>query len=550
VLKESTIGPPVRVVPDRHNAVRALWRTVYNQPWGQMSPSIYETGRLVALAPWLRGHADRLRFLVRTARGGGEWGRPGPYGLVPTLSAVDAALAAILRGDTVPPGLPAALDRGLAYLAGALGGPQPLPDTPAIEVIVPNLVSSVNAHLRRLDGIGPLPVPPGLPDVAAALRSRPTLPVKALHSLEALDAPPDLVRGLVPTPPGSVGASPAATAAWLAAREPDRHAGGAGQGGPVGDAVLFLEALSDLYQGPVPSVVPIGTFEIAWVGAWLLEAGVAVPSHFRTILSGSLGPAGTSGGPGLPPDADTTSVVLAVLSRLGHEPDLDCLLAYDGGGHFRTWAGERTASVTTNAHVLDVLGARLMRRPGLAPRYGAARRRVVAWLVGQQRADGSWTDKWHASPFYATASCTLALSRFGGAGARPAVARAVRWLVETQYPDGSWGLWRPTAEETAYAVHALAGRRHAVRDRSVARAVNCGRAWLLWRTGGGPDRTGPDDDEPALWHDKDLYRPAAIVRAAVLSALLATRRTNIRSGGVPAPPLLSTVECPHRVIPR
>jgi hypothetical protein len=408
-------------------------------------------------------------------------------------------------------------------------------------VIVPNLVSSVNAHLRRLGRAGPLPVPPGLPDVAAALRSRSTLPVKALHSLEVLDAPPALVRGLVPTPPGSVGASPAATAAWLAAREPDRR---------DGSAVRYLETLSDQYRGPVPSVVPIGTFETAWVGAWLLEAGVAVPSHFRTILARSLGPAGTSGGPGLPPDGDTTSVVLAVLSRLGHEPDLDCLLTYDGGDHFRTWAGERTASVTTNAHVLDVLGDRLTRRPALAGRYGGARRRVVTWLIGQQRADGSWTDKWHASPFYATASCTLALSRFGGASARPAVARAVRWLVETQYPDGSWGLWRPTAEETAYAVHALAGRRHALRDRGVDRAVSCGRAWLLGWTGGGLYRTVPDDDEPALWHDKDLYRPAAIVRAAVLSALLATRRTNIRAAGVPAAPLLSTVECAHRVVPR
>jgi halimadienyl-diphosphate synthase len=539
VLKESTIaGPPVREVPDREAAVRALWRTVYNQPWGQMSPSIYETGRLVARAPWLRGHEARLRFLVRTARDDGGWGRAGPYGLVPTLSAVDALLAAVRRRDPVPTGTAAALERGLAVIARGLHGPVDLPDTPAIEVIVPNLVASVNGRLRRLGGSGRLPVPPGLPDVAAAVRSRPTLPVKALHALEVLDAPPDLVRRLAPTAPGSVGASPAATATWLAAHEPaDRDRA----------AIGYLEALTDQYQGPVPSVVPIGTFEIAWVGAWLLEAGLAVPSHFRTVLSSSLGPAGTSGGPGLPPDADTTSVVLAVLSRLGHEPDLDCLLPYDGGGHFRTWAGERTASVTTNAHVLDALGDRLTRRRALAGRYGGARRRVVAWLIGQQRADGSWTDKWHASPFYATACCTLALSRFGGAGARPAVARAVRWLVETQRPDGSWGHWRSTAEETAYAIHALAGRRHAVRDRGVAGAVNRGRGWLLGWTGGGPDRATPDGDEPALWHDKDLYRPAAIVRAAVLSALLATRRTKIRATGVPAASLLSTVECPHRV---
>jgi halimadienyl-diphosphate synthase len=538
VVKANTIvGRPGRVVPDRDKSVRAVWRTVYNQPWGQMSPSIYETGRLVALAPWLRGHDERLRYLARTARADG-WGRTGPYGLVPTLSAVDAALAALRRHDEVPPGLPAALDRGLARLARALRGPLDLPDTPAIEVIVPALVSSVNTHLARMGRAGHLPVPPGLPDAAAALRGRSTLPAKALHALEVLDVPRALVRGLVPTAPGSVGASPAATAAWLAAREPRRRAGA---------ALRYLEALTDQYQGPVPSVTPIGTFEIAWVAAWLLEAGVSVPSHFQAILSGSLGPAGTSGGPGLPPDADTTSVVLSVLGRVGREPDLDCLMAYDGGGHFRTWPGERTASVTTNAHVLDVLGDRLVRRPAVAARYGAARRRVVSWLCGQQRGDGSWTDKWHASPFYATACCMLALSRFGGGGARPAVARAVRWLVETQYPDGSWGVWRPTAEETAYALHALAGRRHAVRDRTVTQAVGRGRAWLLGWANGGPERNDVDDEEPTLWHDKDLYRPAAIVRAAVLSSLLATGRSSSWPAGVPATPLLSTVECSHRV---
>lgn len=32
-------------------------------------------------------------------------------------------------------------------------------------------------------------------------------------------------------------------------------------------------------------------------------------------------------------------------------------------------------------------------------------------------------------------------------------------------------------------------------------------------------RVPADPDDPALWHDKDLYRPAAIVRAAMLAAL-------------------------------
>ena len=43
-MKESTIvGPPARSAPDRDTAVRALWRDLIDHPWGQVSPSIYET---------------------------------------------------------------------------------------------------------------------------------------------------------------------------------------------------------------------------------------------------------------------------------------------------------------------------------------------------------------------------------------------------------------------------------------------------------------------------------------------------------------------------
>jgi len=523
VLKESTtVGAPTTLsaVADE---VHRLWRSVDDHPWGQLSPSVYETARLVALAPWLRGHDQRLRFLVRTQRGDGRWGRGDAYGLVPTLSAVDAALAAAVRGDAVPPGLPWALDRGLAALHGWLrrSAGSELPDTPAIELIVPALAASVNARLAAaaaVPGLGHLalagPLPATGPDVSAALWSGPAPPTKALHSLEVLGAPPGALRGFTPSPAGSVGASPAATAAWLAVQDPR---------GPAGEALRYLDAVVDRHTGTVPSVVPITTFERAWVASWLLDAGLPVPAPVAAGLAAGLGEAGAPGGPGLPPDADTTSVVIAVLGRLGREPDLDCLLRYDTGGHFATWAGERTTSVTTNAHVLDALGGRLARRPGLAGRYGSPRRRVVAWLCDQQNADGSWADKWHASPFYATACCVLALSRFGGPTARPAVARAVRWLLATQSVDGSWGRWEPTAEETAYAIHALTGRRNAVWDRPVAQAAARARAHLLARSEAG--------DEPSLWHDKDLYRPLAVVRAAVLAARQRSRRTVANGGG-------------------
>ncbi|NUP62088.1 MAG: hypothetical protein HOW71_07905, partial [Nonomuraea sp.] len=34
------------------------------EPWGQVSTSVYETGRLVTLAPRLTGHRERLEYLL------------------------------------------------------------------------------------------------------------------------------------------------------------------------------------------------------------------------------------------------------------------------------------------------------------------------------------------------------------------------------------------------------------------------------------------------------------------------------------------------------
>src|SRR5690606_41793282 len=88
-------------------------------------------------------------------------------------------------------------------------------------------------------------------------------------------------------------------------------------------------------------------------------------------------------------------------------------------------------------------------------RCAATIEKVTRWLLGQQGGDGFWTDRWHASPYYATASCALALERYGGSGSADAVARARAWVLRTQRPDGSWGRWEGTAEETAYAGQTL-----------------------------------------------------------------------------------------------
>jgi halimadienyl-diphosphate synthase len=520
--------------PDVAEAARELVDGLVSQPWGQVSPSIYETGRLVTLAPWLAGHVRRVEYLLSEQRADGGWGGPGGYALAPTLSAIEAILVTLRRRDGRPedalePGpapadLATAAGRGLGVLSSWLRGPAAVavPDMPAVELIVPGLIDAVNEHLAALhdDGFSdlgpwcggePLRPPRGMDGAAltvirSRLRSGAAVPEKLLHALEVAGdaaAGADTVR---PERTGTVGASPAATAAWLAGRTPPA---------PGDPARRYLETVAERHGGPVPCGLPVTVFERAWVLAWLLRAGIepAVPAELVESLTALMGSAGTPAAAGLPPDADTTAGALYALSLAGAPLPPDPLWAYETKTHFCTWQGENGLSVSTNAHVLEAFGRFLeigAAHAGSRPRYAATAGKVAAWLRAQQEADGSWLDRWHASPYYATACCAPALDRFDGERSATAVRRAARWVVATQRPDGSWGRWHGTAEETAYAMQTLLLTR-AGDDGGCREAVRRGRAYLL--------RSAGRAEDPPLWHDKDLYLPKAIVRAAVLAAL-------------------------------
>jgi hypothetical protein len=312
------------------------------------------------------------------------------------------------------------------------------------------------------------------------------------------------VRGLSRTPDGLVGASPAATAAWLGARPVDRSA----------LATRYLRSVIAKHGGPVPSVIPIVNFERAWVVNSLAAAGL-VREQPRTLagrMASALGPRGLAGGVGLPPDADTTSATLSALRQLGVAARDGVLRAYDVGSHFCTWAGERTASPTTNAHVLGALAGSVGRRTAWRT---SAIERTATWLSDSQHRDGFWSDKWHASPFYATSCAVVALRDAGperdgqrAAARRAAVVdRAVAWALANQRGDGSWGRWTGTPEETAYALQILLHR--AAPDRRTLNAAVRGHRFLA---------TAADEEPVPLWHDKDLYVPRQVVRAAVVGA--------------------------------
>ena len=144
---------------------------------------------------------------------------------------------------------------------------------------------------------------------------------------------------------------------------------------------------------------------------------------------------------GLLCDADTTAVTILALRRLGHADvfEFGSLRHFDAGSHFQCWAGERNPSVSANAHVLSAL----------ADEHGptSSTTAVAGWLAAQQHADGSWLDKWHGSPYYATVTCVRALDRHYAGATTRSVERARTWVLESQRDDGSWGMWEGTAEE-------------------------------------------------------------------------------------------------------
>ncbi|HEX6872927.1 MAG TPA: prenyltransferase/squalene oxidase repeat-containing protein, partial [Micromonosporaceae bacterium] len=290
--------------------------------------------------------------------------------------------------------------------------------------------------------------------------------------------------------------SPAATAAWLGPHPP-----------PPGDpARLHLEQLARRTGGPVPCGLPITVFERAWVLSAFArnELPVRPPTKLLFSLDRALGPHGAAGGAGLPPDADSTSAALFALARAGWFRSAECLREFELDTHFCTWPGEQGMSPSVNAHVLEAMGS--------LGGHGGTVRKVAGWLRARQHDDGSWSDRWHASPYYATATCVHALHRFDPAASRASIERATSWLCRSQREDGSWGRFTGTAEETGYALQALLTcppEDGHLSGRPWRMVVEDGRDFLH-------RHAQQPTEHPALWHDKDLYRPSAIITAELL----------------------------------
>ncbi|HEX5501923.1 MAG TPA: prenyltransferase/squalene oxidase repeat-containing protein [Thermomicrobiales bacterium] len=475
--------------------------------------------------PGLPRFPAALQWLVEHQRPDGSWGGAVRYEhdrVLGTLAAL-GSLAVFGRRAADHD----AVARGTRYLwqRGHLLAGEPV-EPVGCELLLPALV----ARARRAG----VPVPPHLDiygrERAEKLRLLPpdalySPRVTVVHSLEFLGDEGDpaglrAARG----PNGSLGNSPAATAYYLA--QSDDPA-----------ALAYLEGCLARTGGAMAPVLhPCETFELLWAAYHYALAGVPAARLLGPDERAALGAALRAGGVSLSPtfpiaDADDTAVALLLLHDLGEPCDPRVLerFALGPGGCFASFPHERHASVGVNLHALHALA----RVPGYPDRERVMTR-LLDYLAAEQRGGLYWLDKWHISPYYATAHalCILgALPPDLAARAAPLAARAREWVRQTQNGDGSWGFYgEPTAEETAYAVLALALARGAAGAPSPRDRRRCAAGARYLRRAAGAAGAGAED-YPPLWIDKCLYTPTLIVRATIAAALAATRGGRGRAAG-------------------
>ncbi|MFE6031002.1 prenyltransferase/squalene oxidase repeat-containing protein [Streptomyces niveus] len=294
---------------------------------------------------------------------------------------------------------------------------------------------------------------------------------------------------------GSIGCSPAATAALC------RH-------GDNAAAESFLRRLAARSpDGGFPELAPIEIFILGWALYPIVRAGLrpaGIDKHLAT-LRGILATDGlvTMSAAFPLPDADDTAMAMTILHRAGTDvtPYLPHLLTFERDTYFTCYEFERDGSVAVNARIVEAFSPEPQR---YAPQIEKA-----AGFIADHRIDGAyWYDKWHTSPYYATAHVA-----FGLASTAPELLNATaRWLRETQHPDGSWGAAQGQPEETAYAVLAL--------DALVQAGLTTDTAPMTRAFAYLCRHVDDNDTQYAeMWNGRGLFTAPHLTRSAIIAAL-------------------------------
>ncbi|HEV2012725.1 MAG TPA: prenyltransferase/squalene oxidase repeat-containing protein [Candidatus Dormibacteraeota bacterium] len=473
---------------------------------GAISPAAYDTAFVARLRqpddPETLAYPQTLNWLLRSQNADGGFGTTLPIPKEKLISTLSAVLALADLPQSLQDGAAhRARAKALRFLYEDTGNWQTGPDTAGFELVLPALLDE--AKVREL----PLPYERFMGISAQRDAKIGHIPPRLiynvktplLHSLEYLGNRIDVEAARKQlSPNGSFANSPSATAYFMLKTRDEQ----------ANEYIALL--LRNRGDGSIPTVAPFEVFEIAWVLYNLARADQR-PAEAQPLVR-YLAQALTDDGvgvsrEGLRADADDTALTLSVLHRYGYPISAGPLRPFEGINFFFTFPLERDASVTTNAHVLEVLHA-----VAPFPRQHVIQQKVLKYLR-DARVDGDhWVDKWHGSPFYATAHAVFALT----APAPDACLPAYNWLRNSQREDGSWGWFSGgTPEETAYAVQAL----------MLAPAEF--RAGMREQLGRAAAYLNETEGEPVIpmWVGKTLYGPTQVVRSAVLSARILLARS-------------------------
>lgn len=304
---------------------------------------------------------------------------------------------------------------------------------------------------------------------------------------------------------GSVGCSPSATAYFALYVKPGDS-----------QALGYLHPIASARNGGAPTLSPIETFELIWV-LWNLNLTELVNQNkeIADLCCGHLDLLERQWKPGKGlgfsenftlTDGDDTSVAYELLSKYGRKPELEAVLQYEEENWFRCFQYEANPSVDVNVHVLGAL-----KQAGYH-RLNPSVRKALSFIRSKRIAGQYWLDKWHLSPSYTTAHTIIAARGYDD----KLCEESVKWIIETQKSNGAWGFFnRPTAEETAYCIQALASWQK-YSGQSFSEQIKRAGQWLSKNC---------EPPYPPLWMDKSLYCPEILVKSCILSALALVEET-------------------------
>ncbi len=462
---------------------------------GQISGSVYDTAQLLRWAP-SPDPLPALHWLLAEQQADGGWGNPHL-----TYHRQQATLAAILALHQYRHRLPQAAEAaeaGSAFLRLNKQIWEELHDDLPVgaELIIPTLFAQATAQGillpgRPYEGLHNL----GIRRQLLIKQLQPGAATTASHCWEAWGTEP---RPEFIDQTGSVGHSPAATAAWLHTAQNNR-----GLHAQQEQAQIYLaqaaRATKNEAPGVVPTVWPNQGFEVIFGLFALHLAGLLEHESLRDLIKPMLYSLaqqiefhGTSFSPFFTPDGDDTATAMIVLHAGGYSIHPSLITPFMRKDHFVTWENEIYRSLSTTAHAIHALS--LISHPITT---------VVQDFISQQHSDGYWyRDKWHTSPYYITSQALLALHT---AGQEEATQEAVAWFLTQQRYDGGWGMHYSTKIETAYVVLALHFRGL---QTQIRKAI--GRASRILR--------GAEPYRPSHWVAKVLYTPCHVDKLFELSA--------------------------------